>query len=102
MSSTDDLLWIIQESAGAVQVEANDHRTDYRSVHDALECLDAIGVEHYIPEEVRREMEKRNTMIEVRAYTISPIGCFVVYHYDLREALKKIRANIEEEKAVAQ
>ena len=63
----------------SVEISVNDHKDCYESV------------EQYIDEEKRKDIEKdvfdemvkRDTVVRVQAYPHTPIGFFVVYHYDI-------------------
>lgn len=67
----------------SVEISVNEHKTYYESV------------EQYIPEEekdnigkdVFDEMIKRYAVVRIQAYPTTPIGFFVVYHYDIDMAI---------------
>ncbi len=74
----------------SIELSVNPHRDYYESVKDYM-----IGKE--IEPDVLDEMIKRDTIVAVHAYPTTPIGSFVVYHYDIDMALDLIISYVKNE-----
>lgn len=67
----------------SVEISVNAHKDSYESV------------EQYIREEWREDIDKevfdemvrRDFIVSVQAYPHTPVGCFLVYHYDINAAI---------------
>lgn len=77
---------LVRLCKGSVTVEFNDHTTNYQTVAD---CLAANFGGRYddIDDRVKAEMIKHSRIVEVQFYPHTPIGFYVIVHYDLNEAL---------------
>jgi len=64
----------------SVEISVNDHKDYYESVEQHIN-------EEDIDKEVFEEMVKRDIVVKVQAYPDTPIGFFVVYHYDIDKAV---------------
>lgn len=80
MNTLDQLVFLC---AAEVSVQVNTHRIFYQSVPEYLDELPSVG----IPPEIRRAMEEKDTVVEVRFYPHTPVGFLDVYHYDIKLAL---------------
>jgi hypothetical protein len=67
----------------SVEISVNDHKDYYESVEQHINEEDR----EYIDKEVFEEMVKRDIVVKVQAYPHTPIGFFVVYHYDIDKAV---------------
>ena len=63
----------------SVEISVNDHKHYYESVEQHISKEQREDIE----KEVFEEMVKRDTVVRVQAYPHTPIGFFVVYHYDI-------------------
>jgi hypothetical protein len=67
----------------SVEISVNDHKDYYESVEQHINEEDREDID----KEVFEEMFKRNIIVKVQAYPHTPIGFFVVYHYDIDKAV---------------
>ena len=80
-----------------IYITVNAHKNDYMSVEEWFsksdsEFMEELGV-------LLQELIDRDTVIEVQAYPLNPIGSYRVFHYDLESACKLINEAIEAENA---
>jgi len=66
-----------------VSVEINQHKNYYEKVEDNIFDDDKED----IPNDVLNKMIELDTIVRVQFYPNTPVGCYVIYHYDLEEAL---------------
>lgn len=74
----------------SVSIEVNGHRDYYDSVEKHMEDVNAGSDTPVTTPEVLAEMIKRDTVVWVQAYPDTPIGFYVVYHYDIDLALDQM------------
>ena len=67
----------------SVEISVNDHKDYYESVEQHINKKERENIK----KDVFDEMVKRNTIVKVQAYPHTPIGCYVVYHYDIDMAV---------------
>ncbi len=67
----------------SVEISVNDHNDYYESVEQHINEEDREDID----KEVFEEMVKRDIVVKVQAYPHTPIGFFVVYHYDIDKAV---------------
>jgi hypothetical protein len=70
-------------------VLGNPHRSYYQDVEEYLRedgCYDETGD---VNPDVLREMVKRDQMVRIQFYTRTPVGFYVVYHYDTDKAISQ-------------
>lgn len=67
----------------SVQISVNEHKDYYESVEQHINEEERDGIK----KEVFEEMVKRDIVVKVQAYPHTPLGFFVVYHYDIDKAL---------------
>ena len=67
----------------SVEISVNDHKDYYESVEQHINEKERENIKT----DVFDEMVKRNTIVKVQAYPHTPIGCYVVYHYDIDMAV---------------
>lgn len=72
----------------SVSLTVNGHRDFYETVEQHF--LDNEEELEEIESEVYEKMKELNTIVCVQAYPDTPIGFFVVYHYDINEAVKMV------------
>jgi hypothetical protein len=68
-----------------VSVSINPHTANYETIEGYLE----FQAEEIEPE-ILAKMIKRNRLVWVQAYPTTPIGFYVVYHYDIDEAIQQV------------
>lgn len=83
----DKMKQIMAQCKCGVHVSINEHRDYYESVDDYMMSRFAEEVKDEIPENDYREMKMRDTVVSVQAYPHTPVGFFMVFHYDLDAAL---------------
>lgn len=87
---TDKLKKIIERCKCSVSIVINEHRDIYKSVEETLENLRCLECPPEIDNDVRNEMIKRDTIVDIQVYPDTPNGFYVVYHYDLDKAMDEI------------
>lgn len=70
----------------SVELSVNDHKDYYESIEQHLDEEDRRDID----KEVFEQMVKRDTVVRVVAYPLTPIGSFVVYHYDIDKAIDMV------------
>jgi hypothetical protein len=66
-----------------VYVEVNEHRDVYETVEQKLADEEAREIDP----EVRAKMIELNTIVRIQFYPHTPVGFYVIHHYDLEAAL---------------
>ena len=98
MTTGEKIAKIVSLCKASVHIKFNDHTTNYSTVEEALGIN--FGDRYSdIPEDVKAEMIKRNTMVELQCYKNTPIGFYLVVHHDLNAALDEMLEVLEEKKA---
>lgn len=91
-----DLATLVSLCKCGVHVTVNRHRDFYEPIEKFLESGRGTDFSD-MTDDVRREMVARDTLIEVQFYMDTPIGFYLVYHFDvdaaLAEAVKIARAD---------
>ena len=82
-----------------VHIEINTHRDVYKSVKETLEDFESLDCPLQIDEDVRAEMIKRDTIVNIHFYPDTPIGFYDVYHYDFDMAVEQSLGCLVEEYA---
>ena len=85
---------IVSLCKGSVNITFNDHTTNYSTVEEELQ-QNHFNRYDDISEDVKKEMIRRNTMVEVQCYDQTPVGFFLVVHYDLDKALDDMLETLE-------
>lgn len=97
VTTTDRLEHLISLCKATVTVTINDHKNDYQSVGDYLTDRTLIGAFPIdLAEDVTAEIIKRDLIVEVQAYSDTPVGFYLCVHYDLATAIKTVIGWIEE------
>ena len=80
---------LLSKCEASVSITVNQHRDYYQSVEEHIEEQALIDEEliDEIGKEVYEEMKKTNTIIEIQAYTDTPIGSYRLFHYDIDKAI---------------
>lgn len=68
----------------SVEISINDHKDCYESVEQYIKEDEREDIDN----EVFSEMIKRDTIVRVQAYPHTPIGFYVIYHYDIEKAVE--------------
>ena len=85
---TDLLTRLLSLCRCGVFVTVNEHRDYYQDVATFL--ADRGVEEREIDADVQAEMIARDTCVQVQAYPHTPIGFYLVYHWDLGTALQQL------------
>jgi hypothetical protein len=74
-------------SACQCTITLNDHHSYYQPLEEKIKEIQSIhkGV---LTEEIISGIIKNDRLIEIQCYPRTPIGFFVVAHYDIEEALR--------------
>jgi hypothetical protein len=70
-----------------VFVTVNQHRNYYETAEQSLDSLSTNEWPPQIEPDVRAEMIRTDTIIEIQFYPDTPIGSYSIYHYSLQGAL---------------
>lgn len=68
----------------AVHLEINGHKGIYQTVQEYLSEEDDP-----IPDDVRAEMIKRDSVVYLQFYPNTPVGFYVIWHYDIEIAVQR-------------
>lgn len=69
---------------GSVEISINAHKDYYQKVEDWLSPDD----KKYINNEVYQQMIERDIIVRLQVYPDTPVGFFLVYHYDIDKAVE--------------
>jgi hypothetical protein len=69
----------------SVEITVNDHKNDYSTVENYISKENREGIE----DDVFDEMVKRDTVVEIRAYSHNPVGFYHIFHYDIDKAVEE-------------
>lgn len=80
---------LLSKCEASVSISVNQHRDYYQSVEDYIKerALMDEDLINEIGQDVYEEMKKTNTVVEIQAYPDTPVGSYIVFHYDIDEAL---------------
>ena len=82
----DKLKELLMKCECGVFIEVNEHRDYYQTAEQAiLEDIERDGEK--LDEDIKAKMIELNTIVRVQFYPNTPIGHYVVYHYDIDLAL---------------
>jgi hypothetical protein len=80
----------LEEIAGlceiSVTVLINPHRDNYQTVEEFLGNIDP----DVVSDDIRSNMVLTDTVVSVYCYPDTPIGFYVVHHYDISKALDEM------------
>jgi hypothetical protein len=69
----------------SVEITVNEHKNDYSTVENYISKENREGIE----DDVFDEMVKRDTVVEIRAYSHTPVGFYHIFHYDIDKAVEE-------------
>lgn len=90
----DALKELSNKCKSSVHVIVNGHKSNYESIEEFVRYRDLDDDE--IKKDVYDEMIKTDFCVEVQFYPDTPIGFYIVYHYDIELALKEALRICEE------
>lgn len=77
---------LISRCKGAVLIDINRHRSYYQKVADAL---DEEEDNDEIDKDIRQRMIETDTIVRLQFYPLTPIGFYVIFHYDINAAVEQ-------------
>ena len=87
----DKLKELFELCKASVTVNYNQHKDFYQSVESYLNAQERYNDDPMIPDAIiRKEMIERNQMVCIQAYPNTPIGFYLVYHWDLDTAIDEM------------
>lgn len=95
----DKLKTLVERCKASVSVEVNNHRGVYMTLDQWFEEEDLLGhsVAKDLDPDVRAKMIELDTLVVVQFYPHTPVGFYVVVHYDIDLALDQALACLDEE-----
>lgn len=72
-----------------VFLTVNEHRDYYRTVEQKLNELSTAENISEISNEIKQKMIETNTIIELQFYPNTPIGSYILLHYDIEKILEE-------------
>jgi len=96
----EKLKQLIALCKASVSIEVNKHRDYYESVEESLrDTCNWEDTRREIDNEVYAQMISRDTVVRIQFYPNTPVGFYLIYHYDLEKALDLALSVLEENKA---
>lgn len=86
---------LLLKCQGSASISFNDHKANYQPIQEHIEELKNMGEE--IPIDIIEEMIKRDIIIRVQAYPNTPIGFYLIFHYDVTIAIEQMNQVIKNE-----
>jgi hypothetical protein len=80
----DEFIKLVSLCKCSVEISVNDHKDYYLSVQD---YINDEFEEPDIELNILQEMIRLDTVVRIQAYPNTPIGFFVVFHYDINQAV---------------
>jgi hypothetical protein len=68
---------------GSIKISVNGNKDYYESIDEYINEKDI----EYIDKDIFKEIIKRNIVVKIQVYPHTPIGFFLIYHYDIDEAV---------------
>jgi len=91
-----DLNKLLTRAKCTVHITVNQHRNYYNTAEEALEEYASYECPPQIEDDVRAEMIRTDTIVNVQFYPDTPIGSYDVYHYDFDECVRQAWACVSE------
>ena len=85
----DKLKELLSKCNASVSITVNPHRDYFQSVENYIEERALINEEliDELGQDVYEKMKKTNTVIEIQACPDTPVGWYIVFHYDIDKAV---------------
>ncbi len=83
---------LISSCKSEIEISINHHKGSYSTVDKWISEEDQQDIDP----DVFLEMIRRDTIIRIQFYPDSPVGFYVVYHYDIDKALELALQDINE------
>ena len=80
---------LISLCKASVTISTNNHKDNYQTIDDYVNDLIFINEDiiSEIGNDVYEKMIELDTIIVIYAYPLTPIGSYIIYHYDVDEAI---------------
>lgn len=78
---------LISKCKGTVYLTINAQKSDYQTATKYVE-ENKLAEEHDVPLDIINEMIARDIIVALQFYPDTPIGFYLIYHYDVNEAVK--------------
>lgn len=92
----DKLKELMSRCKATVYVSVNDHLNVYETAAQRLEDAADWECPPEIEPDVRAKIIETNTLVEVHFYPDTPVGSYMIWHYDLDAALDQALACFDE------
>lgn len=93
--SPNNLKKLIAYCKASISLSINEHRDAYECVEDYLRTSMQDDMTGEIKPDVLQKMIELDTCIELQFYPLTPIGFYMVYHFDVDEAINEAISLIE-------
>tara|TARA_R110000851_G_scaffold80063_1_gene176345 strand:- start:556 stop:819 length:264 start_codon:yes stop_codon:yes gene_type:complete len=74
---------LIKNTKCSVTITVNNHRDYYETIEQYIDTKKR----KYISNDIWQKMIESDTCIELQVYPDTPIGFYVIYHYDIENAI---------------
>ena len=85
---------ILEKCKCSVSLTVNENKEYYESAKKYLLKMEMLGHLEDTPKEVIRKMIETDTIIKIQAYDQTPIGFYVVFHYDYDLAVESMKKEL--------
>jgi hypothetical protein len=87
---------LIELCTNSVEIRVNEHKDLHQTASEYLEDYDILPTE--LPEDVRKVMIKKNTVVYLQAYPLSSISSYSAYHFDVDECISQMINQIKKDR----
>lgn len=84
-STLEKIRLIIANCVCSCSFMVNDHKEVYQTTVEAIDNLESCG--YRIPDDIKREMVKRDCIVDIQMYPRTPVGSITILHYDFDAAV---------------
>jgi hypothetical protein len=100
MNTGEKLKKLISLCRCSVYLEVNKHKDYYMTAEEELKEKDGRECPPEINDDVRKIMIETNTIVCIQFYPHTPVGFYVVYHYDLDKCLDDALSCFDNDKTI--
>lgn len=88
----EKLIELISLTKAGLFIEIDDHKNNYQTVEKYFEEKRGYieDFDEDLPLGIKEKCIKLNTIISIQAYSDTPVGFFIIYHYDIELAIDKM------------
>lgn len=79
---------LISRCKASVTLTINNHRDYYQTIEDYLQEMGMGGIKE-TDLEIIAEIIKLDTLVELQFYPETPVGFYMIYHYDIDKAIEQ-------------